>query len=76
MGDPEIDYSKRWKQIRDRYVRELRKTKDVRSGEADPAYISVTNSNLSGTYCEAQKVSSRFVLTHNCHILFQTCLQE
>ena len=30
----------RWKQLRDMYVRELRKTKDKRSGDVGPAYVS------------------------------------
>ena len=40
VGDPQLDCSKRWKQLRDRYVRESQKTKEKKSGEEGSAYVS------------------------------------
>ena len=31
---------KKWRLIRDKYVRELRKVKDIKSGDAGPSYTS------------------------------------
>ena len=41
MGDTTSDKChKRWKSLRDRYVRESKKMKQKKSGDAGPAYVS------------------------------------
>ena len=40
MGRSEGDCKKRWKGLRDTMAKELRKTKEKKSGDAGPEYVS------------------------------------